>query len=145
MLIAIVCGLLAMGSAFGMDWKTIEIGGIRYVALAQVADFYRLENLEATGDGVILKNQDITLNFEADSREASFNKVGFRLERKLQKKEEAYYLSRTCKTGGRADFGGTRGAIQGRRCSGLPSDDRLRFFEEVHGGEISPNDCQVGG
>lgn len=93
MLKAIVCGFVAMGSAFGMDWKTIEIGGIRYVPLAQVADFYRLENPEATGDGVILKNREITLNFEADSREASFNKVGFLLERELQKKEEAYYLS----------------------------------------------------
>lgn len=86
-------GLALLMPCFGVEWEQVEIEGARYVTLSQVAQFYRFEKPKAINDEVTLRNRDITAIFEVDSRKASFNKVGFLLERKLLRKDESFYLS----------------------------------------------------
>ncbi len=87
------CLLATLGLALGVEWETVEVDGAKCVPLSQVADFYRLEKPVMAEGGVTLRNQEITLVFEVESRKASFNKVGFLLGEKLLKSEEAYHLS----------------------------------------------------
>lgn len=115
----LTCLIATLGLALGVEWETIEVGGARSLPLSQVADFYRLEKPVMAEDGVTLRNQEITLVFDVDSRKASFNKVGFLLGEKLVKREEAYHISLE-------DLGGFLEAVlRPQKVQGLGNFDRV--------------------
>lgn len=79
----------------GHQWKKIEIDGVAYVSMADVASFYRFNDPVNDGEKVILKNKDVTMVFEGGSKEADFNGVGFLLSQELLKKDGEFLLSTT--------------------------------------------------
>ena len=64
-------------SAKQVQWKLKEYRGNKYVPLSQVKEFYKLKSMTQSGRQIILKNDQLTLKFQAGGQEVLMNDVKF--------------------------------------------------------------------
>ena len=68
---------LLPASAKQVSWKVKDYRGNKYVPLSQVKDFYNLTSMTQSGRQIILKNNQLTLKFQAGGQEVLMNDVKF--------------------------------------------------------------------
>lgn len=89
MKVVLPCLMLLVVQTFGQEfkWNKVKVDGVDYISIAQLALLYGFNGPEIKGDEVTLMNKDLTMIFEGGTKNASFNKVGFLLGRKLVQRE----------------------------------------------------------
>ncbi|MFT6180415.1 MAG: hypothetical protein ACJAQT_000978 [Akkermansiaceae bacterium] len=85
--------LMTMLSCFGVNWKISEIGGVKYVPLVQVGEFFNLEKIEDEEGDAVLRNKELTLRFLKGAKDAILNNVKFKLKHPVEVVEGAAFLS----------------------------------------------------